>query len=83
MWKELEYLREIEVEKMKLAQLADWKFMTVFKIVVGQDSGVENIDKQIFDKFFQKFNKDKLTDLDYKMFLKRFNRNNDKVKINL
>jgi aminopeptidase C len=30
---ELEYLKELEIKKMRLAQTVEWKFMTVYKLI--------------------------------------------------
>ena len=39
--KELEYLKQLEKEKNILAQMVDWKFMEVFRLVAGQSLEVD------------------------------------------
>ncbi|KAM3141266.1 hypothetical protein pb186bvf_006651 [Paramecium bursaria] len=76
LFKELEYLKQLEKEKNILAQMVDWKFMEVFRLVAGTSL---EVDKKILDQFLIKMGVAQLTDKDYIMFLKRFNRNDDKI----
>ncbi|CAD8200128.1 unnamed protein product [Paramecium octaurelia] len=75
-YKEIDYLRTIEIEKMNLAQLVEWKFTTVFKYVAGN---LPVIDKRCLDQLLNKFEIQSLTQQEYNMFLKRFNRNEDLI----
>ncbi|CAK59829.1 unnamed protein product (macronuclear) [Paramecium tetraurelia] len=75
-FKEIDYLRTIEIEKMNLAQLVEWKFTTVFKYVAGN---LPVIDKRCLDQLLNKYEIQSLTQQEYNMFLKRFNRNEDQI----
>ncbi|CAD8095798.1 unnamed protein product [Paramecium primaurelia] len=75
-YKEIDYLRTIEIDKMNLAQLVEWKFTTVFKYVAGN---LPVIDKRCLDQLLNKFEIQSLTQQEYNMFLKRFNRNEDMI----
>ncbi|CAD8206922.1 unnamed protein product [Paramecium pentaurelia] len=75
-YKEIDYLRNIEIEKMNLAQLVEWKFTTVFKYVAGN---LPVFDKRCLDQLLNKFEIQSFTQQEYNMFLKRFNRNEDTI----
>lgn len=44
---ELEYLKEIEIKKMKLAQLVEWKFMQVYKLIATTNP-TQSIDAALY-----------------------------------
>ncbi|CAD8192590.1 unnamed protein product [Paramecium octaurelia] len=75
-YKEIDYLRTIEIEKMNLAQLVEWKFTTVFKYIAGN---LPVIDKRCLDQLLNKYEIQSLTQQEYNMFLKRFNRNEETI----
>ncbi|CAD8117966.1 unnamed protein product [Paramecium sonneborni] len=74
--REIDYLRTIEIEKMNLAQLVEWKFTTVFKYIAGN---LPIIDKRCLDQLLNKFEIQSLTQQEYNMFLKRFNKTEDTI----
>jgi hypothetical protein len=45
---ELEYLKELEIKKMRLAQLVEWRFMTVFNLIVPRNSETYTIDQKLY-----------------------------------
>lgn len=45
---EIEYLKELEIKKMRLAQLVEWRFMTVFNLIVPKDSDIYDIDQKLY-----------------------------------
>jgi hypothetical protein len=69
--------------------MVDWKFMSVYKLISHPDP-TKSVDKNMYiyfyiyknkrlANFFNRYNVQKLTDKEYAMFLKRFNRNEDKL----
>lgn len=52
-YKDVEFAKAIEVEKMKLAQMVEWKFNVVFQYVAGNSA--KALDKSHIDHLLAKF----------------------------